>query len=190
MAKRLRAQASRRRGGLDSLTSGGRLVRTWPALLSARALSKLSNKLAGTGMAGSGILLIALAPSHRSPLWDGIFLVIVGVAEVSWSIAWLRRSSFALAWSGYLLGAYLIPVWILASLIGLGPGRPATVTYFGLAAILAALASLLSLSAVVVMTRPMMGRVNFVASAAVPAAVFGSVTYGLGLLLGLIASAS
>ncbi len=61
------------------------------------------------------MLLIAIAFPHWSRLWwQGAFLGALGLAELAWSMAWLRKPSFALIWSGYLLGAYLVPIWSLA----------------------------------------------------------------------------
>jgi hypothetical protein len=140
-------------------------------------------------MASSGILLVAIAFPHWSRLWwHGAYLGALGVAELAWSIAWLRRTSFALVWSGYLLGIYLIPIWILASTVGFHDGLPHWSSSFGLAATLFALASTLALTALTVAATPSMGVWKFLGPAAIPAALFALATYGVGLLVDLLAA--
>lgn len=181
MEKSLRARAGRLN------RTGARYLLHHPALLSARAWHTLSSRLAGTAMAASGLLLLVLATLHRSPAWHGAFLGFLGVGEALWAIAWLRRPSFGAAWSGLALGAYLVPVWALAESVPLPLETTISVPGLGLAATLFAIAAFLSLTSVLVMSPPAMGRLNFIASAAVPAAALGSATFGLGLLIDLLA---
>lgn len=181
MEKSLRAPSGR----LDR--TGGRSLPRHPALLSARACFTLSSRLAGTAMAASGLLLVVLATLHRSPLWHGAFLGLLAAAEVTWAIAWLRRPSFATAWTGVGFGAYLIPIWALAATVRLPIETAASAPGLGVAATLFALAALLSLASVLVMSPPVMGRLNFIASAAVPAAALGAASFGFGLLIDLLA---
>jgi len=81
--------------------------------------------------------------------------------SLSWAVAWLRRTSFALIWGGYLLGAYLVPIWILARLVGFPDGLPHLSTGFGLAATLFVLATMTALTGVAVVARPLMGTWKF-----------------------------
>jgi hypothetical protein len=140
-------------------------------------------------MASSGMLLIAIAFPHWSRLWwQGAFLGALGLAELAWSMAWLRKPSFALIWSGYLLGAYLVPIWSLAWLVGFPDGLPHLRTGFGLAATLLALAAITALIGLAVVARPLMGTWKFLGSAAVPAILFALATYGVGLVIDLLAA--
>jgi hypothetical protein len=142
-------------------------------------------------MAASAMVLIVSAVLHGPRvMWLGAPAAAFGIAQLLWSLLWVRRSSLMLTWTAYFLGTYLIVTWALASTVGLPLRMSSHVTGLGGAAATFSLASMLALSSRAIVVRPAGLVLQIAASAAFPAVLFGAVSYGLLVVLDLLVGAS
>jgi hypothetical protein len=141
-------------------------------------------------MAASAIVLIVTAVLHGPRvMWLGAPTAALGIAQLIWSLLWLRRTSLMLAWSAYFLGTYLIATWALASYVGLPLRMSSHVASLGAAAATFSLASVFAVSSRAIIVRPVGLVLQIAASAAFPAALFGAASYGLLVVLELLIGA-
>ncbi len=75
----------------------------------------------------AGALHLVAAPQHLEHVGHGLFLLIAGLAEIAWGIAFWRRPSPALYRLGLVLAALFIVLWAMTRVVpapfGHGPGE-------------------------------------------------------------------
>lgn len=90
---------------------------------------------AGVAMGMAGLLHLFLAPIHTEhSIEHGIALFTVGLIDLAWTAAWLRRQSSRLLWMGCFLTALTVGLYTIALFLPLPfEGHPEHLEPFGIA---------------------------------------------------------
>lgn len=130
--------------------------------------------IGGVAMATAGLLHLALAPVHlEHTVQHGYALYAVGVADVVWTVVWLRRRSRITAWAGIALSIGSLYLYAVTRVVPLPfEGEPEAIDGFGLATQLCEAAAFASLAAVSLMRGTSARRLTAVMGSAVGGASF------------------